>query len=316
MARSASPGASATPTRWPTSWRTSPPARWRPGTIRVFGPARSLSCPCWLTVDDLSSPPDNFGAVGLLGGNTEATPLSDEDVWLRRVQKLLAKADGTTNAAESEAFRNKAIELVAQHRLDLALLHRTAPGETAAVAERQLYMGSGPYVGVKVQLLTNIAESNGCKVFWRTLPTGRDVHVVGHPDDVRMTLFSFTSLATQALNEMLRTPSRGNTLQFRRSFLGGFANGVAERLLAHSEHRATARCSAADVDAHRLAPGVEVELHARATAVADYMRRIGPLRGVSTSGYGADGYHAGRAAGLRSDVSRAPLTSRRSLGRG
>jgi hypothetical protein len=274
----------------------------------------------WLAVDDLSTPPDSFGPHGLLGGNVPLAPPSDEDVWLRRVQKLLAKADGTTNAAESEAFRNKAIELVAQHRLDLASLHRTAPGARATVVERQLFMASGPYVGVKVQLLTNIAESNGSKVFWRTMPTGRDVHVVGHPDDVRMTLFSFTSLATQALHEMHRTPSRGNTVQFRRSFLGGFANGVAERLLAHRVGRTGAHDRSdlvADAgDPHQLAPGVEIELHARATAVADYMRTIGTLRGVASRGYGADGYHAGRAAGLRSDLSSAPIATRGALGRG
>ena len=44
-------------------------------------------------------------------------PSADESV-VRRVRKLLDKAEGTSNPHEAEAFSRKAAEIAARHRID------------------------------------------------------------------------------------------------------------------------------------------------------------------------------------------------------
>ena len=80
-----------------------------------------------------------------------------DDLWLERVRKLLAKAEGTENPHEAEAFSAKAAALIARYRISPERL-RAAVDETLAVRRRP--MGKGAYVRARLALLMAVADAH------------------------------------------------------------------------------------------------------------------------------------------------------------
>ena len=151
---------------------------------------------------------------------------------LDKIRKLLAKAEGTDNVNEAEAFSAKAAQLIAEHRVDPqhvreALAH-------GALGLRRIALGRGAYVRARLALLDAVARNQDCEVVFETGPAGTTAVIAGYESDLDVTEVLYTSLHAQAAGQMngVRSRTPAATQRWRRSFLFGFANRVAEQLEA------------------------------------------------------------------------------------
>lgn len=84
------------------------------------------------------------------------------EATIEKIQKLIAKANGTTNAHEASLFMNKANELMGQHGLDMEKIDIASIKE-ARVKSKFSVSKIKPY---ELTLMHAIAASFGCKILW------------------------------------------------------------------------------------------------------------------------------------------------------
>lgn len=234
----------------------------------------------------------------------------------RKVQALLAKATSTASHHEAEALRAKALELSTRHGISRAHVEAAAHEEAAGLVERCVRLGGGPYAAARYELLAALATARCCEVLWRNDAHGRVVYVMGHRSDVLDVEALFTTLDHQARLEVLAAPAVGNTLQFRRSWLFGFAREVAAKLAAAE------RAAVRDADRAASAKGeasTALVLAERRERVRDFRKVRHPrVRSVGVGGgLNSAGYEQGRVAGRKVNLSGGSLPSgRRSLASG
>ncbi len=158
--------------------------------------------------------------------------LQADDPVLAKIRALLAKAESTQFAAESDALTAKAQELMARHAIDDALSRAEQSGAPLPVARRLAV--DDPYATAKSQLLGVIADANGVRCVW--YERFAMMALVGFGADLDAVDMLFTSLLVQASRAMLAkgrvTDGRGRsrTRSFRQSFLLAFASRIHERL--------------------------------------------------------------------------------------
>jgi hypothetical protein len=232
-----------------------------------------------------------------------------------KIRKLLAKAEGTDNPNEAEAFSAKAAQLIAAHRIDPRhVAEALASGELGL---QRIVIGRGAYVRARLALLAAVAGNHDCEVVFETGPHGTTATIAGYQSDLDVTEVLYTSLHAQVANQMAavrrRTPAA--TQRWRRSFLFGFARRVAELLAAARED---ARVARAAEGAH--APGGE-------EALPDVLARAGRVREFAARSFGrvvaarapapahAVGWHDGHRAASTVDLGRERLAGRLALTR-
>ncbi len=230
----------------------------------------------------------------------DATITTDADPVLRKIRGLLEKAEASTFEEESSALFAKAAELMGRHRITEAMIDAgRRPTDRGAIIGRDVQLGSGPYVRARLDLLDTVAEASCCRVVTSTGWDGRVGTVVGHETDVSAVDVLYTSLLIQATVAMKgeTVPVGEHTTAFRRSFLFGFSERVAERL------REANRIVTDEIQAD-TSDSVALVLVDRKKAVdEDLFRRYGKLRSLGASaGLGGSGVGAGRAAGGRADL--------------
>ncbi len=256
----------------------------------------------------LRSPPRSRRAER--SGNNEPNELLD------KIRKLLAKAEGTDNANEAEAFSAKAAQLIAEHRVDPehvreALAH-------GALGLRRIALGRGAYVRARLALLDAVARNQDCEVVFETGPGGTTAVVAGYESDLDVTEVLYTSLHAQAASQMAgfrsRTPAA--TQRWRRSFLFGFANRVAEQLDA-ARANAAARPATAE---GRAAPAEDT--------LPDVLARSARVRAFAARSFGRvvtaraaapaqrSGWRDGHRAAANVDLGRTRVAGRLALTRG
>ncbi|MET1072229.1 MAG: DUF2786 domain-containing protein [Umezawaea sp.] len=226
---------------------------------------------------------------------------------LDTVRKLLAKADGAATPAEAEVYTAKAIELMARHGIDEALLAGARPGRDEVATCR--IPVADPYSAGKARLLAWTASALRCRAVLHEAGGGRvvAVTVLGFASDRARVELLYTSLLLQAGSQLavLRPAWVGESVAaYRRSWLHGFAVRVHERLV-EAEARAAESAETAEARASPSAtgPSVAVVLADRTTRVdqayAEVFPQIGRARRTQLSGSGyADGAHAGSRADL------------------
>jgi hypothetical protein len=183
-----------------------------------------------------------------------------------------------------------------RHAFERALLDAGEHQPQTATSTR-IWLDS-PYVDAKSHLVAAIAAANRCKsVFHADLGF---VAIVGDPLDLDITELLVTSLLVQATRAMVSEGSRisrtgtSRTRSFRQAFLLSYATRIGERL-------EEAAAQAADPEANdRLLP----VLADRSRVVDEtfqemYSRTV--RKSVSISN--GEGWHAGRAAADRADLS-------------
>lgn len=225
---------------------------------------------------------------------------TDTDPVLRKIRGLLDKAEASTFEAESSALFAKAAELMGRHRITEAMIDAGRhPTDRCKIIRRDIQLGSGPYVRARLDLLDNVSEASCCRLVTSTGWDGRIGTVVGYETDVSAVDVLYTSLMIQVTVAMKgeTVPVGVNTTAFRRSFLFGFSERVAERL------REANRIVTDEIQAD-ASDSVALVLVDRKKAVdEDLFRRYGKLGSLGASARpGGSGVGAGRAAGGRADL--------------
>jgi hypothetical protein len=212
---------------------------------------------------------------------------------LRKVRALLAKAESTDFAAESEALTAKAQDLITRHALDGLDLE---PDQRTEVRSRRIPLDA-PYASAKAILLSRIAAANRCQSVQCTFT--QTSTVIGVPADLSAVEMLYTSLLTQATRAMLSAGSvedrlgRNRTKSFRRSFLLGFAQRIGQRL---------SEATSAVVHASG-SPSLLPALRARSAAVDQAVREAFPALQKRQVGHSnLAGFGAGDRAGASADL--------------
>ncbi|WP_300019554.1 DUF2786 domain-containing protein [Pseudonocardia sp.] len=222
---------------------------------------------------------------------------------LDTIRKLLAKAEGAATTEEAEAYTAKAVDLMARHGVDEALLGAADPARDPIGAVRVAL--DDPYSAAKARLLGWVASALGCRCVLHEARGGRvgTVTVFGHASDRERVEVLYTSLLLQATAQVvgLRPPRTGESVAaYRRSWLHGFAVEVHRRLTAAEQ---------AAADAARAAPpgtgGPSVAL-----VLADRRERVDRAYAAAFPALGrarrsvlsGSGFGAGARAGARADL--------------
>jgi hypothetical protein len=222
---------------------------------------------------------------------------------LARVRKLLAKAERAATAAESEVYTAKAVELMARHGIDAALLAAAAPGSDE-IGPLRIAM-QDPYSAGKARLLGWTAAALGCRWVLHGAWGGKvaAVTVFGHASDRERVEVLYTSLLLQATTQLVRVrpPRPGESVAaYRRSWLDGFAAQVHSRLVEAEERAA---CAASPTASGSSPGGVALVLADRRRRVEERFDatypRLAALRPRALSG---SGRAAGALAGQRADL--------------
>jgi hypothetical protein len=220
---------------------------------------------------------------------------------LATVRKLLAKAEGAATGAEAESYTAKAVELMARHGIDSALL--ATSGTDDRIGPLRLPVGD-PYSSGKARLLGWTAAALGCRWVIHPMSSGRvaAVTVFGHASDRERVELLYTSLLLQATSKLVRLRPRSSfesVAAYRRSWLYGFAAEVHRRLVA--AERAAAEQATADESG--AGPSVALVLAGRRqqveSAFAATYPRLAAARRPALSG---TGYSAGAMAGAMADL--------------
>ena len=233
---------------------------------------------------------------------------------LDTVRKLLAKADGAATPEEAETYTAKAVEMMARHGIDEALLAASldpgAPGRDE-IGTSRLTMAD-PYSAGKARLLAWTASALRCRAVLHEAGGGRvaAVTVLGFASDRARVELLYTSLLLQAGTQLVgvRPQWPGESVAaYRRSWLHGFAVRVHRRLV-EAEGRAEAEARSAPAAA---GPSVALVLADRTARVeqayAEAFPRVGRARQSRLSG---SGHAAGDRAGSRADLGRGAVRPR------
>jgi hypothetical protein len=236
--------------------------------------------------------------------STGMSPATHTD-RLDRVRKLLAKAERAGTPEEAETYNAKAVELMARHGIDEALLAADDPRRDE-IGMLRLAMAD-PYSAGKARLLGWIAAALRCRWVMHGA-RGRTVAAVtvfGFASDRERVELLYTSLLVQATGQLvrLRPPWEGESVAaYRRSWLQGFAAQVHQRLL-EAEERAAAEATAQAGDHRGPVASTALVLVDRGAQVdrayAEAFPHLARARRPSLSGSGfAEGAEAGRRADL------------------
>lgn len=227
---------------------------------------------------------------------------------LDTVRKLLAKADGAATPEEAETYTAKAVEMMAHHGIDAALLAAADPTlDEIGGARLEVH---DPYRAGKARLLAWTASALRCRAVLHEAWGGRvtAVTVFGFGSDRERVELLYTSLLRQATGQLgQQRPARDgeSVAAYRRSWLHGFATEVHRRLTA-----AEAAAAGAAQDSCRPGTGRSVALVLAdrtgrvGQAWAQAYPRLGRARRPVLSG---SGFHEGSAAGTRADLGRASV---------
>jgi hypothetical protein len=237
-----------------------------------------------------------------------------ESTKLGRVRKLLAKAERAGTPEEAQTYTEKAVELMARHGIDMALLATADPGCDEIGVTRVAV--ADPYSAGKARLLGWTAAALRCRAVLHQARGGRvtAVTVFGFASDRERVEVLFTSLLLQATAQLVqRRPERAgeSVAAHRRSWLHGFAVAVHRRL-CDAERRAA---GAGPAEAVGAGPRTELVLADRRRQVERAYAEAFPLLGRGRRpAFSGTGFPAGVDAGERADLGAPAVRGRRALG--
>lgn len=235
---------------------------------------------------------------------------------LDTVRKLLAKADGAATPEKARAYTDKAVELMARHGIDDALLAVADPGRDE-IGVQQIPMHD-PYSSGKARLLAWVATALRCRAVLHEACGGKvtSVTVFGFAADRGRVELLYTSLLLQAGAQLLRQrPTRPgeSVAAYRRSWLHGFAVEVHSRLVSAEAGAVAERTSDPAAGGRSVALVLADRSRLVDRAYAEAFPRVGRARPSMLSG---SGFRAGAAAGQHADLGRGSVGPRapRALG--
>lgn len=220
--------------------------------------------------------------------------------FAEKVALLLAKAEGTDNPDEAEAYTAKAEELMLKHGIEEAQVQAKRPGARVdPIIIERIYV-NGTYEAATVTYGYAVAPAFNCKSYQsKGREKGHYIWLVGHTSDVEQAQILLRSILVQSEMAMRhwwenggreRTGGGRATQKLaRRQFMFGFGNGVRERL---SEVRNRV--------VHESEPGTALVLVDRGKKVDSWVNdnmKFSKSKGGSLKGGTYEASNAGHAAG-------------------
>lgn len=227
------------------------------------------------------------------------------------IAKLLAKAEGTTNPHEAEAFMAKAEELMLKHGIEQAQLQAHLPGakKEDIVTVRFVIRNGHGYAAAMADIAHTIAPNFSIKSLQTVMPDGgRVMWYIGHKSDVDQAERLALSLTEQSRTQALHWwKTEGKATQWwatdneaflaRREFIHAFARGVGSRL-AETRSRVV----------EEAAPGTALVLVERSKLVDNWIAEnmtVGVARATRRRSGGNEARVAGREAGRNAVTNKA-----------
>jgi hypothetical protein len=235
-----------------------------------------------------------------------------------RIEKLLAKADDAgATAEEREAFQNKAMELIARHRIDEAQIGGHLDSDDVLDSYRYGEITGGLYGRVRLNVVNVVCSANDVEIYWTNVGSG--------PKMVMMYGFRSDCDASRALGGRLLADAdfqaqnvrsvsvgsqtsifdgdtrqtSGSTTADRRSFYMGYADEIRSRFdLARRAAEDAAERDGVDMTSTALVlvdRAAEVNRTFRSKVKA---RPAGQIAAASAAGHAR-----GRVAGANADLS-------------
>ncbi|ALE76161.1 hypothetical protein FRP1_09355 [Pseudonocardia sp. EC080625-04] len=224
------------------------------------------------------------------------------------MRKLLAKAERAGTPDEAEIYTGKAVEMMARHGVDEALLAATGPPRTDPIGRATIDIDD-PYSGAKARLLGWTAAALRCRWVMHDHRNGRvaAVTVFGHASDRERVELLYTSLLLQSSAQVsaLRPPHPGESVvAYRRSWIYGFAARIHQRLLEAEQEIVSEVAEAGGAGpGGSTGPSVELVLADRGDRVDEaYAAEFGTLPRARRPQVSGSGHRRGAAAADRADL--------------
>jgi hypothetical protein len=221
------------------------------------------------------------------GIENEEAPKSADAGMIARIRALLAKAEGTDNDAERDAFTAKAANMSAKYGVDAA-------GSADDDMTLKEYNVTGDFARQAGELIYWVAEALGC----RAVMTFEGVAVLGYASDVARCDILATCLGLQMNSSAAKVDGPYRVVE---GWMLGFTTTAVSRL-RDAEARARSR-----MDAGLLA--------ARKAKVDEVFGQEFPATSKGKSRRGdLSGYAAGANAGRTADIGQSRMQNRRAIG--
>jgi len=217
--------------------------------------------------------------------NTEDTG-SQLNPKLATIRGLLAKAQGTDNEQEREAFNAKAADLSAKYGVDMAMAAAAGAGSKDELCLKEFEM-AGEYGREQMVLLYYVLEGSGCKCCL----TSEGLTAIGFVSDLERGELLYTSLLLQMVSSVENEcPSESHNP--RAGWMNGFSQAVGDKLRA-------AKLRAQQEAGRQHGTGkAEVALRTREQLVMDAFKEEFPEVGARNLSTHSGGYAAGQRASV------------------
>jgi hypothetical protein len=238
---------------------------------------------------------------------TNTTTNFELDILLSKIRKIWIRANHpNTPPAEKAVAEAKALALMAQHRIESAMLDLD---ETDELTDHEYGQLTGAYGLLHASLIAEVARAYDCRVWWRSSGMTYNVRISGFRSDFervkRLANFLLSDAVAQAAQ--FKSRSIAVTKDYRRSFVAGYTQEIGKRLtestrLARDEAVVHAAAGSTTEAAEQRVVGAELVLVERRRQVESFMktkrlRTVGHSTGRSSNGR-ANGAIAARNADL------------------
>lgn len=225
---------------------------------------------------------------------------TETSILVSKIEKLWRKAsDAGATQAEREAFEAKALSLMEENRITMAMLE--LDGEDILGDYEYGYV-QGRYARVELDVIDSIARAYDCRVWWRTLYGGsKHAHVFGFKSDADRVKLMSKMLVADAFAQAAKVKGydAGSTFSMRHSFVHGYSAAIATRL---REAARLANKAMDTVHGEQATKGAALVLVSRREQMHEEyskkrVRAAAPSRAGNSAGY-ARGHAAGMSASL------------------
>lgn len=247
-------------------------------------------------------------------------PADKTDQWTRKIQKLLALAQGNTNPAEAGLAMKRALEMIAKYGIDMAKLQNTdraaddttgnkiirVPGVFSKEKARILYVILTMYRATGLLLRATDMEIIDGKY------TGEwAVHAFGYASDIHRAEMIFTVIISQMTSDLLAARpdgmGRGVQMKWSRSFILGFGVRILKRIQLIE--------SRAKTDAEAESGSMDIVLYDRKNTADSLLSDTYPeTKELAPAAPAADtwAFHEGDRSGQRADLGQTRFSQGRS----
>lgn len=232
-----------------------------------------------------------------------------------RIAKLLAKAEKTT-PEEAAALTEAAERMMLKYGIEQAIINAKRAGKQHAVDEKMMRVivsYTGVYAkAMRMAMIAAVDAFNTVKIVVDSSKKTKTefLWLLGYESDVEQMKVLVTSLQLQCISALSTWAKKADftgmtameKYKARRTFIVAFGDGVATRIR-------TARRSVIQESAASGAPGVELALRDRRSAVDDWMNQQFNLQAGKATRMSFDytGYGAGHTAGKNANTGEGAL---------